>query len=220
MVEKYQPGLYSADVTFLEPMLHPRDNHSCVKVNDFYIMVVGGSKTPTCEMFNMLTERWQPKKSLQKIRFCATLFLHNNIDLYLIYGQEEPNKSGQKIFSSKVEKYELFEKDENLNKEWEYIDFEQVNFKIDRLCLSSIVKMNTNEILIVGGSFMGGNGNSQNLYKIDFDTKKILFDGRVLKTKVCFNESNFLQISDVEFALYSQDMKFIKLKNEKVVNQK
>jgi len=203
----------SVCVTFIEPMIYPRDNHSICKINDFSVIVVGGSQTDTCEVYNILTGKWEKQKSLNKIRFCGTLFLHNEIDLYLIYGLEEIEYNGQihKVFSDKIEKLEVFCED-NTDDTWEYVNFTQVNFKIDKLCLSSMVPLSSNEIYLVGGKLPGDNEYTEKTYRFNFDTKEIFFDGKMLHSKICFLESNFLKISDNEFALFSTDFKFIKLK--------
>ena len=74
------------DPIFLKEMNVARERHSFISMNNFNLIVVGGTNTNTCEKYNFFTNKWEMLPSLKNNKYDTSLCLMNKVDLYLFFG--------------------------------------------------------------------------------------------------------------------------------------
>jgi hypothetical protein len=181
-------------VNSLKPMNFQRDKHSMVRLNDFGLMAIGGMQTNTCEEYNLIGDTWKIKPSLNKIRYNTSVFVHNEIDLYVFFGLLGNHDRNTKnlIYNEDIERLNLSNSDAN----WEVIN---VNFEesIERreISLAGVLKSkDPNEIFILGGKNNNENSFSNLFYKYEFSKMTLSqLSSRKLTTNITFPNPNFVK---------------------------
>jgi len=199
-----------AKLNYIRPMITPRDTHACIQINDYHMMVVGGSQTDTCEILNLLTGDWDKKPKLNSIRSQGSLILHNNMDLYLFYGVEFNTELEKTVNSDKVERLKLyldpeFTKEESL---WEIVEIKKKGLYFDGLSFSSIIPVERDVFYLVGGKINCDESHqpTNKMFIIDIEKKEISLGGEILQKPLWFYESNFVYLGEVlGFGLYSDN---------------
>ena len=192
----------------LPDMLNERDQHCFLSISDFSLLSIGGSKTPTCEMFNFLTNQWTSLPSLDSPRYNCSAYIYNHLDIYLFFGLKAQNTK-EMIYSDDILKLKLFSASNDESK-WEKIDYKGQRIN---LCLNSLISLNKSAI-ILGGRISGENNYTNLNYTFDPETLILAPSKTMLTKKLCFLENNFMKIhhADFNFALFSSDFHLVKLK--------
>jgi len=185
-------------------MNNARESHSAIKINDDILVVVGGTNTNTCEMLNLKTNDWTEFNSLKSKRSCGTLMYHKEY-IYLFMGLETNDK--ELIPCSSIERIRFTASNNygNGSDGWEIVSFTFLpGLSIPYLCLSSIVPIDENKFYLVGGR-INENTNTNLTFKVDLEEMVITYDGKQLPRKLVFYESNFVDLGEKGYGLYSDE---------------
>jgi hypothetical protein len=185
----------------LTPMIYPRDKHCMVRLNDFGLMAIGGLQTNTCEEYNLIGDTWKPKPSLNKIRYNSSVYLHNEMDLYVFFGLlGNPERNSKNlVYNEDVERLNL----SNPNSQWEIINvnFDE-NIQRREISLAGVItSKEPNEIFILGGRNNSETNFCNLFYKFEFSTMTLSsVPNRKLSANITFPNPNFVkwQFNDAE----------------------
>jgi hypothetical protein len=152
-------NLTNFDLYNLSPMLTPRHNHSICKYNRVYIIAVSGSNTPTCELYNLTTNKWESLPSLKKARNSCTIVIFNQHYLYCIGGL------AGNAYCNTIEVLDLIKK----NKWEEYqIDGSSCSYN---LINAGILKNDSKDVIVLlGGKDTLNGAISEDMYEFSFET--------------------------------------------------
>lgn len=184
--------------------------HSMIKVGFSYIYCISGSTTAKNEYYNIFTNEWMPLSAeLPRPYANSSLFLYNQIDLYIFFGELKEKKALKPSYD--ILMLELFVD----NAQWEKINFIPPEDYIS-VSLCGIVQLNESNILLVGGLRMNKNNEineSTDIYLFNLNTLTIKKEEQKLGDSkgISFSNGNFYEISKETVATWGDNQKLIKM---------
>ena len=191
-------------LTSLPNMLSPRCSHSMIYLNNNIIndelFIIGGHNNNTGERYSFSKKKWDLIPSLHsKERQVPTLISINEY-LYMIFGfvngKKDPYILGEKLNLSKMEKWE------GINA---FINVDEA--KMNKFNVG-LIRLSNEVFLLLGGEINTG-GETDDVYKLEFQNKgeKMIITETKLKLPCCasFIDKNFIEFDYLKFAQF--DMK-------------
>jgi hypothetical protein len=184
------------EACLMKPMINKRKSHAKCIINKFFIVVVGGCNTKTCEIYYILQNKWKPLPSLNYKRKDCTLFVANKRKIYCLGGIAENNE----LFEEKIVIEFLDIKLNFTNDFWNLISIDDSNKRLNNLNFLSkfgVISQNNHndKVYILGGEREQQDYMiySDEIFLFNFHKKKLQLLQKKMSFQGCFYQSDLIE---------------------------
>ena len=187
----------SSSLSRLADMLSPHSAHSIAPINESTLCVVSGSGTFKCEIYNEESNSWKSIADVNYQRQNATMFVHNEMYLYIFGGLCYDDIRNEFIFVETVERIDISDID---NSKWEIVNAVKTNEYVDiEKSVMCAIPIDVDKILLVGG-MKKDQSYSDDVMMYNFQKNEFsLVDDVKLEKKACFPSKQFLFFSEFAY---------------------
>ena len=187
----------SSSLSRLADMLSLHSAHSISPINESTLCVVSGSGTFKCEIYNEDNNSWKAISDVNFQRQNATMFVHNEMYLYIFGGLCYDDIRNEFVFVETVERIDISDID---NSKWEIVNAVKTNEYVDiEKSVMCAIAIDVDKILLVGG-MKKDQSYSDDVMMYNFQKNEFsLVDDVKLEKKACFPSKQFLFFSEFAY---------------------